>query len=56
MSAAAVTKGKTLEGEVEEATNTRIRITLTSTNVKNLEKGKLSVVVDLCMVTSEHCG
>jgi len=35
---AAVTKGKTLEGEVAEAVNTRIRITLTSTNVKNLEK------------------
>ena len=39
---AVITKGKTLEGgEVTEAVNTRIRITLTSTNVKNLEKGNL---------------
>ena len=29
---------KKLEGEVAEPVNTRIRITLTSTNVKNLEK------------------
>ncbi len=38
MATAAVTKGKTLESEIAESSPTRIRITLNSTNVKNLEK------------------